>query len=547
MNKTKNWKFIIPSCLLMVSLVSCAFAKGDYTSDKTQTEGISLSAEQKTGSFVYRIKTTKANQTFSKLNISFNDSRITNLYGEKEIKVRVSICKTADFAEADTIFVEEKVPVTSSVSSLQFSFDSKGEQLKQLKATELYVKTEIIVDEASDTFNQSWIVLGSMRIFGGEQLDTGEEESASYLDVDFSKDGLSTALEHYAVKVGEDNHLVPETMGVAGYLSYKISPKDNTNTFQSMQLKISDSILKNYAYTEKDEEGKDVEMFRETGINVYVSTTEGAYPTKPSASFKSTNEGLTEAVIDLTSAVERISVPDVYVRVELITDENIPSDQTCLALGKLAFVGEESQKVDSYLSKDFKEGIADAVAATNFTEYKEKAVQTRIVLKGDDKCEYYTIEYDAEGNPVEKKSTVCTWTEKGIKYNNNWVVGLTEEQLQRVLTAYEITLDSQKSYTGTKQFLNKNVKVVISEVFSGYYEMVYDVSETFGEGQKDDGGKLSQALKNEAIRFSDKVFQDFNMQGGGNVVYVNHDGQREIFVHEGKTIIRVSDNKILRK
>ncbi len=546
MNRNKNWQFFIPSCLLLLSMTSCALAKGDYSSDKTQAEGISLSANQKTGSFIYKIKTNKANQNFSKLSISFNNSRITNPYGDKDIKIKISVSKTAEFLSEGTVSIEENIPVTTTASNWQFSFDSKGDELKALKANELYVKTEIILDEDEDVFDPSWIVLGNMRIFGGEQLDNGEDESSSYLEVDFQREGYEKSLDYYGVKLTDNHQLVPEAMGVAGYISYKVTPQESTNTFQSMKIQITDSILKSYSYTEKDEEGQDVEREIETGLNVYVSTTDGAYPTNPSAMFRSTKEGLSEAVIDITSAVERISVPDVYVRIEFVSDGEIPTDDTYLALGKMTFIGEESQKVDSYLTKDFKEGIEDAISTQNFVHYKEKAQQLRIVLKGNDECEYSLVEYDDDGTPVERKSTVCTWTEKGIAYNSNWVAGLTEAQLTRVLNAYGISLNNEKSYTGTKIFNKLPVKVNIQETFNGYYELIYDVTETFGEGEKDDG-TLSRALKSEAYRFSSNVFQDFTMQGGGNVVYVNHDGQREVYVHEGKTLIRVTDNKIVRK
>lgn len=547
MYKRKKWKSLISSLLVLLTLSGCEFAKGDYLTDKTKMEGIALANNEKSGYIVYKIQTTKENQSFSQLSVAFVNSRFYNYFGKNLINVKLSISANQDFS-GEVLETEQNIQVGKRHNNLQFDFNNHTEALKGMHAKTLYLKIFIDFGTTNEVFDRSWAVLGQMKVYGTEILD-GDESAGdinTYLAVDFTSDGLGSSLNHQGLYIAENNKLRLISMSEGGYVCYSIDTQDEINSFQSLTLNVTESVLKSYKTTVKDEEGNDVEQFLDVGLNIYVSGTKDIYPTKPSVSYLSKEEGENEFAIDLTRAVQIISNPKVYIKIELVGAEEIPNDGNYLEIGKINFVGEESYKVDPYFIKDFKNGISDAVSQQNMSAYSENESQLRLVLKSNGACDYYDIEYTPEGEKIEKKSTVCSWQEKGIKYSNSAVSGgLTENQLSYVLADYGITLDSEGHYEGTKLLGMCETEIIINKVYDDYWELIYDFSSALEQGRAD--SEQLQKLQTEIKKYTYDFSRSYEISGNGNVVFVNHDGRRELFVHEGNALNRVTDSKKFKR
>lgn len=542
MKNSKRWIAVLPATLLIVAMSSCALAKGTYYSEKKVANGIALQEGVSTGYFIYKLNTNKQDRFFNRISITFTNSRISYPFGQYPIHLKATLSPNSSF-DGEVISIEEEIAVSYSNPSLTLNFANQSDQIKALKANELYLKIEAISNEQDNTFDPSWLVLGDMNVSGGEQLNNGEEDKEiSYLLIDYKTDAYQDALEHIGVKTTETG-VSPISFLDSSYLTYKVSPKDEENTIQSLNLHISDSVLK--SYEKETEEGKET---IQTKLEVYVATSLDNFSAQPSLTYTPTTRGETETNLDLTSAVEKITYPDLYIRLRFTADADIENPEEYLSLGKIEFTGEEGNKVDSYLQKDLKEGIQDAFASNGFALYQENGKQYRLVLKDKGKCEYTTLVYDENGNAQEQKSTVCTWTEKGITYSNNLVAGLDENGLRNVRATYGANIyeGDEHLYEGKTVINRKNVYIYIDEVYDGYYEMIYDTTEAMEDGASSDAN-FEKSLKNEALRFSGTIFYDFQMTGGGNVVFVNYDGHREIYVHEGKTLTRVSDQENFKR
>lgn len=543
MYKRKKWKSLISSLIVLLTLASCEFAKGDYQTDITKTEGTALVNNEKSGYVVYKINTTKENQSFSQLSVAFTKSRFYNYYGKNLINVKLSISQNQDFS-GEVLETAQNIQVGKKHNNLQFDFNSHTATLKAMHAKTLYLKISIDFGATNEVFDRSWAILGEMSVYGAEILDGSEsaESVNTYLTIDYASDGLGSAIKHQGLYIAENNKLRPISMDDGGFICYSIATQDDINSFQSLTLNVTESVLKSYKDKVKDEEGKDVEQYFDVGLNVYVSGTKDVYPTKPSVTYSSQKDEENEIAIDLTKAVQIISNPVIYIKVELFGAENVPNDGTYLEIGKISFVGEESYKVGSYLEKLFKNGVSDAVSQQNMSLYTENESQTRVVLKSDGVCDYYDIEYTPDGEKIEKKSTVCSWQEKGIKYSGSAIRGgLTEDQLSYVLADFGASLDSEGHYEVTKYLGLYDTKISINKVYDDYWELIYDSSDAIGQGKS--SPEQLQFLQNEIKKYTHDSTRLYEVSGNGNVVFVEHDGRKEIYVHEGNALSRASDSK----
>ena len=563
MKKTKKWLSLIPSCLLLFAVTSCVLAQGTYNGEKTKTAGAAVAAGQHKGELVYEISTQSSSAIFSKLDVSISQSRISYKYGKQNVKFVASLSKTSDFAEA--VSVESTIEVGQSLTALQLSFNQKEEELEKLNTGKLFLKIEVVADESDETFDSSWVVLGNIRISGGEKIKGGSEsEENVYLEQDFSvNEDLENVYEKENVEV-LNGKLVPSRLGQLSYVIYELNTNDETNSFEKLELRMENGILKSKTGEKLDEEGNPVvddegnaelEEKGQTRILASVSS-DPTYFSNSAGKLVSTPEGITSGTIDLSGSVVSITTPKIYVKVEFEKDSfEVDNPFDYLNVGKLYFVGEESKKVESYFTHDLSEGLSKAHSSKNMIEYVEKESQEQLVLKGKNKCDYITYIYNDDGTVETKKANVCYWTEKGIKYDRNYVSGLTEDQLTRAVQDLKLTasLDATKAYTGSAvikyNFDGKEqsatIPVFVRKVADAYYELVFDLEKYVGD--KDLVLELDSATRKKAYEYSSKVFNDFVVSGGGNVVYVETDGVRELYVHTGKALQRVSDLKTLRR
>jgi len=123
---------------------------------------------------------------------------------------------------------------------------------------------------------------------------------------------------------------------------------------------------------------------------------------------------------------------------------------------------------------------------------------------------------------------------------------MDEEALQKVLKTYKtIAKDGNRaSYSGQITLQNQLINVFIHEVASNYYELVYDLVSTFNGNEVNTN--IKKAATNDGKRFSKNVFEDYVMVGGGNVIEIIYDGRRELLIHNGKTMQRVTDNETFK-
>lgn len=554
MKKSKKWLSLISTGMFLFTLSGCVLARGTYTGEEKQVNGFSIKSGQHSGEFVYEINTEDSSQIFSRLNISITESRIVYKFGKYDIKILITVSNSRDFINGITVSQNVEVG-KSELNSLQLSFSEKTEELEALNANKLYVKIEIVTDENDEDFDPSWAVLGNIKISGGEKLKgANEEEENVYLFYDFSNlnDFDSTVVEKENVTILNDK-LIPESLGQASYVIYKMEPNNKTNSFEVLKLKIENSMLKSKTGEKIGENGLPeldedenvlIEEKGKTKIVAYVSNDKN-YFAGDGVSLSSSIEGVTSGEIDLSASVSNITSSTIYVKIEMQKDEGIELDNPSeyLNIGKISFIGEESKKNDSYLDKDLTKESQEYIDANNVYSYIEKAEQEQLKLNKNGKCEYLRYIYNEDGTYEIKKSNVCTWREKGVTYNRNIVAGLTSAQLKKAISNLSLraSSDDDIEYEGRINLGSySNIPIFVKQVADEYYELSFDL-ETYTEGESSVKDDLSNLAKKKAYEFSNKVFLDYSAEGEGNVIHVDADGVRELYVHTGKLLLRASD------
>lgn len=537
--KRKRHK-LLPIAVLLLALSSCALAKGTYYSEKKMINGIAIEDKEKSAYFIYPIKTKNEKQIFNQINVSFANSRISYAFGESSLVMKVSLSKDLLFSN-DVVSMEQKTTPEKSYTNLSFDFEDQTNDILMLKAHQLYIKVEINVDANDETFDSSWFVLGEMNISGGEKLETEEIETNTYFQYDFKNATLEGLIENDGLVVSSSGIASENFLGEA-YFVIKVQPKETMNQLQTLKLIMPDSKMKSYV----KEDGTIIH----TSIEVYVATSLDSFLEQPSITLKSGEDekDIQDLEMNLTSTIEKITSSEIWIKVNLKAEEDLFNPEEYLTIGEILVEGQEGQRIDSYLKKNFKEeNVEDAIEINGFSFFKEREKQNKIILKDKGICNYELIEFDENGEVINQtQASVCTWKEKGLKYNNNIVVGMDEEALQKVLKTYKtIEKDGNSaSYSGQITLQNQLINVFIHEVASNYYELVYDLVSTFNGNEVNTN--IKKAATNDGKRFSKNVFEDYVMVGGGNVIEIIYDGRRELLIHNGKTMQRVTDNETFK-
>lgn len=537
--KRKRHK-LLPIAVLLLALSSCVLAKGTYYSEKKMINGIAIEDKEKSAYFIYPIKTKNEKQIFNQINVSFANSRISYAFGESSLVMKVSLSKDLLFSN-DVVSMEQKITPEKSYTNLSFDFEDQTNDILMLKAHQLYIKVEINVDANDETFDSSWFVLGEMNISGGEKLETEEIEMNTYFQYDFKNATLEGLIENDGLVVSSSGIASENFLGEA-YFVIKVQPKETMNQLQTLKLIMPDSKMKSYV----KEDGTIIH----TSIEVYVATSLDSFLEQPSITLKSGEDekDIQDLEMNLTSTIEKITSSEIWIKVNLKAEEDLFNPEEYLTIGEILVEGQEGQRIDSYLKKNFKEeNVEDAIEINGFSFFKEREKQNKIILKDKGICNYELIEFDENGEVINQtQASVCTWKEKGLKYNNNIVVGMNEEALQKVLKTYKtIAKDGNNaSYSGQITLQNQLINVFIHEVASNYYELVYDLVSTFNGNEVNTN--IKKAATNDGKRFSKNVFEDYVMVGGGNVIEIIYDGRRELLIHNGKTMQRVTDNETFK-
>lgn len=537
--KRKRHK-LLPIAVLLLALSSCVLAKGTYYSEKKMINGIAIEDKEKSAYFIYPIKTKNEKQIFNQINVSFANSRISYAFGESSLVMKVSLSKDLLFSN-DVVSMEQKITPEKSYTNLSFDFEDQTNDILMLKAHQLYIKVEINVDANDETFDSSWFVLGEMNISGGEKLETEEIETNTYFQYDFKNATLEGLIENDGLVVSSSGIASENFLGEA-YFVIKVQPKETMNQLQTLKLIMPDSKMKSYV----KEDGTIIH----TSIEVYVATSLDSFLEQPSITLKSGEDekDIQDLEMNLTSTIEKITSSEIWIKVNLKAEEDLFNPEEYLTIGEILVEGQEGQRIDSYLKKNFKEeNVEDAIEINGFSFFKEREKQNKIILKDKGICNYELIEFDENGEVINQtQASVCTWKEKGLKYNNNIVVGMDEEALQKVLKTYKtIAKDGNSaSYSGQITLQNQLINVFIHEVASDYYELVYDLVSTFNGNEVNTN--IKKAATNDGKRFSKNVFEDYVMVGGGNVIEIIYDGRRELLIHNGKTMQRVTDNEMFK-
>lgn len=537
--KRKRHK-LLPIAVLLLALSSCALAKGTYYSEKKMINGIAIEDKEKSAYFIYPIKTKNEKQIFNQINVSFTNSRISYAFGESSLVMKVSLSKDLLFSN-DVVSMEQKITPEKSYTNLSFDFEDQTNDILMLKAHQLYIKVEINVDANDETFDSSWFVLGEMNISGGEKLETEEIERNTYFQYDFKNATLEGLIENDGLVVSSSGIASENFLGEA-YFVIKVQPKETMNQLQTLKLIMPDSKMKSYV----KEDGTIIH----TSIEVYVATSLDSFLEQPSITLKSGEDkkDIQDLEMNLTSTIEKITSSEIWIKVNLKAEEDLFNPEEYLTIGEILVEGQEGQRIDSYLKKNFKEeNVEDAIEINGFSFFKEREKQNKIILKDKGICNYELIEFDENGEVINQtQASVCTWKEKGLKYNNNIVVGIDEEALQKVLKTYKtIAKDGNSaSYSGQITLQNQLINVFIHEVASNYYELVYDLVSTFNGNEVNTN--IKKAATNDGKRFSKNVFEGYVMVGGGNVIEIIYDGRRELLIHNGKTMQRVTDNETFK-
>lgn len=537
--KRKRHK-LLPIAVLLLALSSCVLAKGTYYSEKKMINGIAIEDKEKSAYFIYPIKTKNEKQIFNQINVSFANSRISYAFGESSLVMKVSLSKDLLFSN-DVVSMEQKITPEKSYTNLSFDFEDQTNDILMLKAHQLYIKVEINVDANDETFDSSWFVLGEMNISGGEKLETEEIETNTYFQYDFKNATLEGLIENDGLVVSSSGIASENFLGEA-YFVIKVQPKETMNQLQTLKLIMPDSKMKSYV----KEDGTIIH----TSIEVYVATSLDSFLEQPSITLKSGEDekDIQDLEMNLTSTIEKITSSEIWIKVNLKAEEDLFNPEEYLTIGEILVEGQEGQRIDSYLKKNFKEeNVEDAIEINGFSFFKEREKQNKIILKDKGICNYELIEFDENGEVINQtQASVCTWKEKGLKYNNNIVVGMDEEALQKVLKTYKtIAKDGNSaSYSGQITLQNQLINVFIHEVASNYYELVYDLVSTFNGNEVNTN--IKKAATNDGKKFSKNVFEDYVMVGGGNVIEIIYDGRRELLIHNGKTMQRVTDNEMFK-
>lgn len=537
--KRKRHK-LLPIAVLLLALSSCVLAKGTYYSEKKMINGIAIEDKEKSAYFIYPIKTKNEKQIFNQINVSFANSRISYAFGESSLVMKVSLSKDLLFSN-DVVSMEQKITPEKSYTNLSFDFEDQTNDILMLKAHQLYIKVEINVDANDETFDSSWFVLGEMNISGEEKLETEEIETNTYFQYDFKNATLEGLIENDGLVVSSSGIASENFLGEA-YFVIKVQPKETMNQLQTLKLIMPDSKMKSYV----KEDGTIIH----TSIEVYVATSLDSFLEQPSITLKSGEDekDIQDLEMNLTSTIEKITSSEIWIKLNLKAEEDLFNPEEYLTIGEILVEGQEGQRIDSYLKKNFKEeNVEDAIEINGFSFFKEREKQNKIILKDKGICNYELIEFDENGEVINQtQASVCTWKEKGLKYNNNIVVGMDEEALQKVLKTYKtIAKDGNSaSYSGQITLQNQLINVFIHEVASNYYELVYDLVSTFNGNEVNTN--IKKAATNDGKKFSKNVFEDYVMVGGGNVIEIIYDGRRELLIHNGKTMQRVTDNEMFK-
>ncbi len=560
MKKSKKWLSLISTGMFLFTLSGCVLARGTYTGEKKQVNGFSIKAGQHSGDFIYEINTEDSSQIFSRLNISITKSRIIYKYGKYNIKILAIVSNNKDFSNG--ISISNNIEAgKSELNSLQLSFSEKTKELEALNANRLYVKIAIVSDENDSNFDPSWVVLGNIKISGGEKLKgENEAEEKVYLSYNFGDiNDFDSTIEEKENVIVSNNKLIPEVLGQSSHVIYKIETDKKTNSFETLKIKIENSMLKSKTgekigddgLPELDEdENKIIEEKGKTMITAYVSS-DKSYFIGDGVSLLSSIEGVTDGVIDLSASVSNITSSTVYVKIEMKKDEGIEFDNPFdyLNVGKISFVGEESKKNDSYLDKDLSNESQEFITSNNISAYVEKVEQEQLKLNKKGKCEYLRYVYNDDGTYEIKKSNVCTWKEKGVTYNRSIIAGLTDNQLKNAVSELSLRKSAEEDieYEGMINLDSySKVPVFVKQVADEYYELVFDL-DTYTEGESFAKDDLTNLAKKKAYEFSNKVFTDYSAEGEGNVIHVVADGTRELYVHTGNLLLRDSDLERLKR
>lgn len=392
--KRKRHK-LLPIAVLLLALSSCVLAKGTYYSEKKMINGIAIEDKEKSAYFIYPIKTKNEKQIFNQINVSFANSRISYAFGESSLVMKVSLSKDLLFSN-DVVSMEQKITPEKSYTNLSFDFEDQTNDILMLKAHQLYIKVEINVDANDETFDSSWFVLGEMNISGGEKLETEEIETNTYFQYDFKNATLEGLIENDGLVVSSSGIASENFLGEA-YFVIKVQPKETMNQLQTLKLIMPDSKMKSYV----KEDGTIIH----TSIEVYVATSLDSFLEQPSITLKSGEDekDIQDLEMNLTSTIEKITSSEIWIKVNLKAEEDLFNPEEYLTIGEILVEGQEGQRIDSYLKKNFKEeNVEDAIEINGFSFFKEREKQNKIILKDKGICNYELIEFDENGEVINQ-------------------------------------------------------------------------------------------------------------------------------------------------
>lgn len=508
-------------------------------------KGLILSQAATSGKFIYKIEgKSGSTSSFDTLSLDLKGTLkdYTVAIGEEGTSETKTIKSSYNiYVSNSTQFDGEPVKtIHSTKDGVEETAIDLTDYASRAATSTLYVQVEMITDEAIPS-SGDYVSLTSMKVTYAE--------TKKYFDVNFKETTLDDVINSN-VAVNAEYGLIPASTSEAGYVVYEMeteadSEGNHANAFQSLKVVINDGMLKDYSYLETDENGVEKTKTVKTYWNFYVSDNNASFPEEPTKRVTSTREGITSQVVDLTNAVMKLGSPVVYVRISLTADETFESTDNYLSIGKVSFVGTESKEA-TFLEKDLSTVSSDAkFTVENMEKHTENAKETKIILKSKSKCEVQKIEYDENNNVVSTyTSTVCTWGEKGPGYTGNYVARMNGAQLEVLKKAYGsslgTSLDEGVMYSGSVKIDGKNIEVKIFKIQEqeDLYEVIYYAGET---------KIMEESLKKEALKYSADVFADFVPAGNGNVVYVEYDGVRDLYVHNGKTLIKTTDSSLYRK
>lgn len=506
-------------------------------------KGLVLSATTSSGKLVYKIEG-KAGSTSAFDSLSLHLKGTLKDYIEKIGEEGTSETKTIKsnykiYLSETTQFSEEPIQtIRSTKDGVEETSIDLTDFVSRAATATIYLQIEMESEEVIPS-SEDYLSLATMKLTYAE--------TRKYLDVDFKNTTLDDTINSN-VTLNTEYGLIPASTSEIGYVVYEIETEadeegNHMNAFQSLKVVVNDGMLKDYSYLETDENGTETTKTIKTHWNFYVSDNNATFPEEPTKRVTSTREGISSQVVDLTNAVMKLGSPTVYVRIALSSDAAFESSDNYLSIGKVSFVGAESKEA-TFLEKDLANASSDAnITISNMEKHTENAQETKIVLKSKSKCEVQKIEYDENNNIVHTyTSTVCTWGEKGPGYTGNYVGRMNGAQLAVLRNAYGSSLGTSLEegilYSGTVVIDKKNIEVKVLQVQEDLYEVIYYAGTT---------KILEDNLKKEALKFTDDVFADFIPSGNGNVVYVTYDGIRDLYVHNGKTLIKTTDSTLYRK